>query len=647
MLQLLRGSGAVVLVGWLPGLMLLLALRPGAGWLRNVALAPVVSLGLLMTWALIVEAVGWSVRPATVLPVALGVPAAALGLSVWRDRQLWREPGRHRLAVDWPEGTLLAFAVLAPLGMWLRATRLAALVPANDDGTHHGLFAERVLRLGHLEPAHVAVGDVLSEHPSTTYYPLAMHLATAMASGASGVPVGTVLDVLVIGLAAVALPVGIFVINRRLFPSVPFAAPAAALLAVAFPAFPYFPAYWGGLTMIAAIALVPAVVDAMVGTAQDSGVLPGAALLGLAWAGLFTLHVTELLTVAVIAVPLALLPRWPARAWAHFTGTAVRWLIGALGAGAVVATQFGRFVRDAHQRRDVARLLPVDSRHAAHDVTTAFLGTASTARTVITVLFALGVLAALSRLWSTGWLLATMLFAGLAYLSAMRTGLGDALSAPWYGRWDRVVINLLFFVATFAGLGAAVLIRGATVLARRVPLPLTRRGVGLAGALPAVLVAVLALAPEYQASSRQVSYGFRSASLAGPDERAAYAWLAAHNRPGDRVLNDITDGSGWMYALDGVPPVFAMATHAYPPAAWGDRLYLRTNAGHLDTDLRARRAADAWHVRYAYVGPRLFPGRRPLIDVTALEGSRAWRKVYDHRGALIFERVGSPGSVSG
>ncbi len=641
---MLGGLGAVLLVGWLPGLMLLVAGRPAAGWLRNLALAPAASLGVLMACGLAAGAFGVLVRPATVLPVALGGPAVALGLALLRRRRRPPEPGRARPSVEWVSGSILGGAVMIPLLMWLRATHLAALVPPNDDGTHHGLFAERILRLGTLQPPQVAVGDVLNGHPSTTFYPLALHLVSALAAGISGVPVGTTVDLFVTAMAAVALPLGIFVLTRRLFPAEPLAAPAAALLSVAFPAFPYYPSFWGGLTMIAGVALVPAAVDAMAGIAEDCAVVPGGLLLGLAWAGLYTVHVTELVTVAVIAVPLILSPPWREKARGQLAGTAARWLIGVPVVGAVIALQFDLFLRDAEQRKTVARLLPVDPDRALHDVTTTFLGTASAGLTLLSALFVLGVAVALGRLWSTGWLLAAILFACLTYLSARRTGLADVLSLPWYGRWDRVVINELFFVATYAGLGAALTVRAVLAVARRVRLP--RPAAVAAATVTALVVAVLAVLPQYRASYRQVTFSFAYASLAGPDQRAAFRWLAAHNRPDGRVLNDITDGSGWMYVLDGVPPLFAMATHAYPLQVWGDRTYLRANAGHLDTDPRARRAADAWHVRYAYVGPRLFPARHPLLDAKGLARSPAWRKVYDHNGALIFERVG-PGGQPG
>jgi len=41
-------AAAWVVVGWLPGYLLVDALRPAAGWLRNAALAPMAALGLTM-----------------------------------------------------------------------------------------------------------------------------------------------------------------------------------------------------------------------------------------------------------------------------------------------------------------------------------------------------------------------------------------------------------------------------------------------------------------------------------------------------------------------------------------------------------------------------------------------------------------------
>ena len=49
---------AWVLVGLLPGLMLLIGLRPGAGWLRTMLLAPVASYGLVMAVAVAMQLLG-------------------------------------------------------------------------------------------------------------------------------------------------------------------------------------------------------------------------------------------------------------------------------------------------------------------------------------------------------------------------------------------------------------------------------------------------------------------------------------------------------------------------------------------------------------------------------------------------------------
>ena len=109
-------------------------------------------------------------------------------------------------------------------------------------------------------------------------------------------------------------------------------------------------------------------------------------------------------------------------------------------------------------------------------------------------------------------------------------------------------------------------------------------------------------------------------------------------KPGERVLNDVTDGSGWMWTLDGVTPVFPSQSVNHPE--WGDRLYLQRHAAQLATDRKAALVADQWNVRWLYLGPRLFPFRKPVLNRTALLKSPAWRTVYDVDGVIILERVG-------
>jgi len=69
--------GAWLVVGLVPGLLVVASLRPRAGVLRNLALAPLASYGLLMAVAAALAVGGVPIAPATVLPIAVGVGVGA------------------------------------------------------------------------------------------------------------------------------------------------------------------------------------------------------------------------------------------------------------------------------------------------------------------------------------------------------------------------------------------------------------------------------------------------------------------------------------------------------------------------------------------------------------------------------------------
>jgi len=76
-------AAAWVVVGWLPGYLLVDALRPAAGWLRNAALAPMAALGLTMIAGQGLQILRVRIDPWTVLPLSIGVP-----LLGWDDRNV-------------------------------------------------------------------------------------------------------------------------------------------------------------------------------------------------------------------------------------------------------------------------------------------------------------------------------------------------------------------------------------------------------------------------------------------------------------------------------------------------------------------------------------------------------------------------------
>jgi hypothetical protein len=631
-----------LLLTLLPGVVLLAAVRPAAGWVAVATAAPAVSLGLVHGWSVLLTLVGVAVEPVTVLPVAFGVPAV-VGVLAVRSRGRGVRP---RVGLGRPETAVVALVSLACLVLWWRATSGASLVPPNDDGNNHGLYAGRILALHTVDALQVTVGDLASGTPTGTYYPLSMHTVAALVSALGGGDPGRVLVVATMLAAAVALPFGMAVLTRRLFPSLRWAAPAAALLAVAFPAFPYYVSYWGGLALIAGLSLTAPLVDALVAVPDEPRPWLAGVVVGLGLAGMFGLHNTELVTVLLLAA-LLLVATW------HRDGAAYlrRALPGLLTAGAMVVLfavpQLGALAAGLSARTGLA-LLPAQSpAHALGLALTTFFGTGGVADAVlhsprgVTVagspLFVVSgvILAALTLLgcvvaWRRGrpeWVVGLAATLLLTWWSAVRGPGADLLTIPWYSRWDRVAINELLFIAPLCAVGAV-------ALAGRLAANRSQTVVGVvAGALVAV-----PLLPQAAASRQTVNFAFSQASLIHDPERAAFSFLAAHVRAGDRVLNDATDGSGWMWTLDGVTPVFTTQSNQRP--VWGDRNYLQKHAADLATDPVAVAAADQWHVRWVYLGPDLFPFRRPLLDRRALLASPSWRTVFDVDGALVLERVG-------
>jgi len=657
---ILLGVIAWIVVAVVPGALLVLAVRPTLGLAAAFTTAPLVSLGLVHAWAMVLTALGVRVSAWSVLPVVLGLPAV-LAVVVLRRRSRGSLAG-VRIAGLWTarggigrtEAWALLVVCLVALAIWWGVTSGASLVPPNDDGTHHGLYAARILALGTVDPSQVVVGDVLTGDPSVSYYPLALHTAAALVSGMTGIAVGTSLDIALILGAAVLLPVGMAVLTRQLFPSVRWAAPASAVVAIAFPAFPYYPVYWGGLGLILGMALMAPLLAHLLSIGEERHSTLGAAVVGavagLALVGMFGLHSSEVVTALALAAVLL-----GADVVRHGRSL-VRPLALRLGAAALVLAayvlpQLSVLRSTTELRSDIALMPEVPLGASLGNALTTFFGISPTISgdqleflgnpsslratvgtlglAVLALLMLVGIVVTVRRRERPEWIVSGLVVVVLTVLVGVGAPLAAGLTLPWYSRWDRVVLNEIYFIATYAGVGAALV--GARLAARRTQL--------VAASVTAALVALPVL-PQLRLSHATADFGFREASLVDPASRSAFDYLRTHVGPGERVLNDVSDGSGWMYAIDDVAPVFASAEHAM--TGWGDRTYLREHAARIDSDPIARAAADQWDVQWLYLGPRLFPYREGTLDQAAILASPGWRVVYDVDGARVLQRVTTP-----
>jgi hypothetical protein len=640
-LTVLLATFGWVLIGWLPGILVVDCLRPGAGWLRNALLAPMVALGLTMIVAQGLQLLHVRIEPATVLPVSIGLPLVAwAGVMTRRRRRAATGGPSHPDDSDRirrVDAGLLGFATMLGLFIWWVAIPSISSVLPNNDGTHHGLWASRILHLGTLDLNRVLPGDVTTYNPPAHYYPLAVHVATALISGVTGAPVSAVLTVGFVLASCVLLPFGMFVLTRRLLPQMPAAAPIAAVLATALPWFPYAVVLWGQVPVIIAMSLVPAGIDAVWRRHGDGGALPVGLALGLAGYGVFTAHNTELVTIGLYGFVLAFAGRSDG-APDQRRRLLATWTVGIGVFGILVAPQIPRLIAGAGDAATYAGNATTASSSGSHDP--GWVLALAVVNPLVLAFSVAGLVITLSRRWCFKWTWCLAITLALCASTAIAMPALSALTAPWYSSWIRISYMFSYFEAVYGAVGLLVFVRWiiAAVQRRQADRP---RPAMVAGA---VLVGIFAAAIVLAESIGLAAAGYRSNSLIGPDQRAGFEWLAAHVVPGGRVLNDFSDGSGWMATLDGVTPVFGIKPDPPsldPQAIWGDRWYLLTHAGSLSSDPRARAAVGRWAVGYVYVNDRSFGDVHRGLSSAALSRSSAYHEVW-HRGTVtIFSVVAS------
>lgn len=102
----------------------------------------------------------------------------------------------------------------------------------------------------------------------------------------------------------------------------------------------------------------------------------------------------------------------------------------------------------------------------------------------------------------------------------------------------------------------------------------------------------------------------------GPDDRAAFNWLAGEVQPGERVMNNANDGSTYMYVYDQIPivNVSALGSGAAP---YTEQLLAGFN--QLDTDRGVQQIVRSLDIRWVY-----FDSNSPPVFVA--DGVYPWYK---------------------
>jgi hypothetical protein len=157
----------------------------------------------------------------------------------------------------------------------------------------------------------------------------------------------------------------------------------------------------------------------------------------------------------------------------------------------------------------------------------------------------------------------------------------------------------------------------------------------------AVVLGLLILLETTRTSISTVRQSYRSFSLIGPNERAAFRYLANHEGSQDRVANQSQDGSPWMYSLYGVRPLAAWKSEEKQPSP--EREYLLKHLADSRADPHLDELLARLHITYVYVGPQVFELKQPDLVAHTLESSPRLRLVFQAGGARVFAvRDGGP-----
>ena len=412
-----------------------------------------------------------------------------------------------------------------------------------------------------------------------------MHAALAEASSLTGASPAALLTGIVLLFAALVLPFGLFALTRWLVPDLPLAAGFAAVLGQLLPAFPYKPFVWGGITMIVSMAMLPVLLVLLLRAITSPWSRRALFLNGLLIATLFSVYVSVVLVLVLLAGLLMIERAWMLRS--------VRWLVAptkqlavvglvALALSLPVLSSLGGGASERSAIIPVG-VIPFDTAL----VQTLTISVFTPAARWLALLAAIGIGLMLWRRRLAAWTVATAGFIYLTMLAAMSHGpLSHLLSLPWYRQPERIAFNFVYFVPVFAAMAMALACEAIGSIQKRWTTWLLPVGV--------VLVLGLGWGVAF-ADSARVSRQFLQAfygkwGLVRANEVAAFKYLGHHESRDGLIVTDYNaaDLNLWMYPFANANPLFGPLPDAHlhlkQPRELRERHYVQAHLPTLGRD---------------------------------------------------------------
>ncbi len=623
----------------------------GLSWPLAIAVSPALTYGVVGLAIVPFGAVGLPWNGWTALAALGAVAAVVLGVRLAPGRRAAR-PTRRR--PDGPELLVAAGVVLGAVAIGVAAWRGMPhwqSIPSNWDALWHANTVRWILDTGQASPTHM--GELRNvETQAALYYPSAFHALAAVLAQVTGAAPTTAYTLSALAAAVWLFPLSAGLLTWQLLIGrasrwrTAGAAATAAALAASFTAVPYVEFDTASMPNMAAYGIaVPAFV--LVTTSlTDRGRIPLAVL---AVVGVFSVHTTGGVVVVTFLIAWWLfeaLPR-PVRSRAGDVAT-----LSAIAAGALVILlpQFTGLLKQTEIITGHAFLTHEGRRRGLFDAVfqhTRHLNDFPVQNILIALAGAGFVLLLIKRIWwpAAVWLL---LVAAIVRSSAPFGGpLGAALgtySDLFYSdprRLSGVVTLLLTPMAGVALYAAALLVmaaaRRSTERRRHLPREFW------VGATAVLLVSVcLGLAVHYFPRHRFLMGEKYDQAIVGEQDLAAIAYLAALPGARDTVIgNANTDGTGWMYAVAGLHPLWTHYDYPVQQGPGRNRFLFWAYADDADHDPRVAEAVHALNIRYVLTSTPVVRGFVMPDGLVSLGKSASWAKIYDNGVARIYEWRGA------
>ncbi|HEX2301688.1 MAG TPA: DUF6541 family protein, partial [Pseudonocardiaceae bacterium] len=596
---------------------------------------------------LLVVLVVLAVLPLTRWLVGDWWPRAGRGGTDRAGLPAWTTAAHVAVALATAAGGLLGGAVL------LTAFGGMASVPQDWDAMLHANGVRHIAETGDSGVYDLYTVNAFASD-GQIYYPNAYHLVGALVYELTGAGIPEVLNAQSL-LLPLMLALGLVAVVRAFHGRAALAV-FAALVAPMATAMPYDLIWRGPLLPFAtAVVLTLAMMVALRFYLDRPS--PGSAIpLILAAAGLLGLHPSMLAGAALFALPL-LVQRWCSGAGLRRSAVELGALVAAGVAGAALALPAlvgALSIADAVLGFTWPQ--PLTPAQAMGEVL-GFSTAQSTPQYLLLLALAIGAFGFRS-LGQLRWLpVAGVVFGGLFVLSAAYdTEWAHLITSVWWNDMHRLAGIAAMALLPLVAHG---LVRSYDLLLERVLRPAFSRldrPLGRALGRPHPLWAMTSLAVVLAGFLWATGLGYaqrnieRTERTYGPGHTVGEAEIRAFQvleklvQPGERVMNDRFDGSGWMYALTGVKPV---AAH-FGATSIGVRPELLAMAfDEYDFNPAVRAAAAELNVRWVIVAPGFIRGdqmrRQPGLD--QLEQVSALQLVYDRDGVRIYELGQAPESA--